>query len=269
MHNPDTAPTPPDFIEKRFRRAPSPACTDRIVSKSIPIVAFGNPTVARIATIGINPSSKEFAIGVKLRTGESARLKCLDDLNVDALNVAPPEVIAEAYRSCCDYFKGPHYYKEWFDMLSPILQAAGASYVDGSACHLDLVQWATKSKWGDVPAEVRQELLKEDVPFLCQLLRNYEYEMLLLNGKSVMDTVAAQLSVAWCCKEPFHFRGRRSTLKFGWYAERTKVIGWSFNPQSHRQGLPVESSELQPIIEFVATCGTCTEAPRHATPNFG
>ena len=43
---------------------------------------------------------------------------------------------------CNGYFqRNP--YRRWFDQFHPVLTACGASYYDGSACHLDLVQWAT------------------------------------------------------------------------------------------------------------------------------
>lgn len=271
MNNPRCADELPDFIEMRLRRAPSPDCADSIVYGSIPVIAFGDPTVARIATVGINPSSMEFLNKGKLLTRESARLKCLDDLGVDELSTAPPEVIVAAYRSCCNYFKGPRYYKGWFDVLAPILQAAGADYLDDSACHLDLVQWATQKKWGSVPAEVQRHLLDEDVPFLCELLRYHQYEMLLLNGRSAMNTVAERLNVKWHHKDSFAFRGRQFQLTFGWYTQHdreTKVIGWSLNPQSHNQGRPVMPMELQPIVDFVAMWGKCSAIPSRAEPDL-
>jgi hypothetical protein len=54
---------------------------------------------------------------------------------------------------CAAYFqRNP--YRRWFDPLDELLRAGvGASFYDGTACHLDLVQWATDPVWGQMSDE--------------------------------------------------------------------------------------------------------------------
>lgn len=69
-------PTVPDYIEQRIRRpVPADSC---VVPGSTPVVAFGDARAATVATLGLNPSRKEFLdeIGVsnELRTALAARV---------------------------------------------------------------------------------------------------------------------------------------------------------------------------------------------------
>jgi hypothetical protein len=47
------------------------------------------------------------------------------------------QVVAESY----EYFRSGRWYRQWFGWLERLVTSSGAgSYLDGSACHLDLVQ---------------------------------------------------------------------------------------------------------------------------------
>jgi hypothetical protein len=48
----------PDYVEQRLRRPPS--SDSMVVAGSTPVIAFGNPGGARVATLGLNPSRQEF-----------------------------------------------------------------------------------------------------------------------------------------------------------------------------------------------------------------
>ena len=138
----------PDYIERRIREPmPTGLC---IVRGSTPVVAFGDAQTAKVATLGLNPSYLEFqhSSGLEL-TGCFRRLATHNSLAVRSLWDAPQSVISQVLSDCNSYFeRNP--YRQWFDQLESILNACGASYYDGSACHLDLVQWATKPTWGQV-----------------------------------------------------------------------------------------------------------------------
>ena len=69
---------------------------------------------------------------------------------------------------------------------------ADASYYDGSACHLDLVQWATQPIWGKIADPgVRRTLLDDGVSHLRAQLARENVRLVLLNGRRVLDQVVA------------------------------------------------------------------------------
>jgi hypothetical protein len=177
----------PNYIEQRLRRLPSDGCG--IVPGSTPVVAFGSPTGARAATLGLNPSRQEFldTNGTEL-IGRLRRFETLSSLGVANLALASDQAIRAALIACDEYFRR-NPYRAWFDQLDVILRATGASYYDGSACHLDLVQWATDPTWNGLSGEVRRRLLEEDSLFFIEQLRRERIGLLLINGIGVIREV--------------------------------------------------------------------------------
>jgi hypothetical protein len=116
--------------------------------------------------------------------GERRRLATHASLGWSNLDAAPLHVISEVLNNCNGYFqRNP--YRRWFDTLEPIVAACGASYYDGTACHLDLVQWATNPIWGKLNSYVHDRLIAEDSAFLASQLQNERMRLLLVNGNSV------------------------------------------------------------------------------------
>jgi hypothetical protein len=114
------------------------------------------------------------------------------------------------------------------------LEACGAAFDDGTACHLDLIQWATDPIWGKRhPKSVRKQLLVEDAPFLAEQLKNERLRLLLVNGMSVIRqrrrTLAPQLEELKPITGYAHVNTR---LFAGTAFDRIRVIGWSTNLQS-------------------------------------
>lgn len=158
-----------DYIIARLRKSPPSNCC--VVSGSTPVLSFGDASMATVATLGLNPSRMEFQNkhGDEL-SGPERRFETLASLGVADLVSASDEVLSRVVRACDAYFsRNP--YKRWFDHLLPMLQAVDASYYDGSACHLDLVQWATDPVWGKIrEPNTRERLLADDAEFLRQQL---------------------------------------------------------------------------------------------------
>jgi len=222
----------PDYIVRRLR-TPAPAnCA--IVSGSTPVIAFGDPRTARVATLGLNPSRREFLDrhGREL-DGPERRLETLRSLRVDNLATAPDNVLERAFESCCRYFEG-NPYRTWFDRLEEVLQRVGASYYDGSACHLDLIQWATDPVWGRLPdAGARSQLLSADGPFLLEQLQREDIRLLLLNGRAVTQHLSELAAVRLSEVQGLDGPGsRRTGLYVGQLPGPVQVIGWSLNLQS-------------------------------------
>jgi hypothetical protein len=91
-----------------------------------------------------------------------------------------------------DYFTGENWYRPWFHWLEALLIGSGAgSYLDGSACHLDLVQWATKPVQRKLSSEVWGRLVQDDLEFLRWQLLMSNVSVVLMNGASVVCWVAA------------------------------------------------------------------------------
>jgi hypothetical protein len=222
----------PEFICDRIRTAP-PADAP-VVSGSTPIVCFGNAENAEIATLSLNPSNKEFVdVNGDELSGENRRLETLGSLGIDSLQRAPDEAVEAIYKECIHYFdRNP--YASWFDQLEAVLDPLDASYYEGSATHLDFVQWATSEKWGDLSSKVKTTLLDEDVPFLRKQLQEGKYEFILLNGREVMNTFAEQFEVDLSVRDRIDRISNNHEVEIctGSLPMGSRVIGWSTSLQS-------------------------------------
>lgn len=233
IHSPTTiARMIPSYIDARIRRPPPQDCF--VVPGSTPVVSFGNAMTATVATLGLNPSRVEFLKddGSEL-VGASRRLATRSSLGTPDLATASPESVAQVLADCDTYFqRNP--YRRWFDQLLPILKGCDASYYDGSACHLDLVQWATDPTWGKLrPASTRRKLLSDDAAFLAEQLRNERLTLLLVNGMGVFRQLKRTIPMVLERNETItgyaHFDCR---LFAGTIFDRVRVVAWTTNLQS-------------------------------------
>jgi hypothetical protein len=173
----------PGYIETRIKQ-PKPDGL-AVVPGSTPVVAFGDVQSATVAALGLNPSRREFLDGHgKELTGAKRRLETLLSPGEDDLAVASADAIRMVFEGCNNYFdRCP--YRKWFDVLEKVLRPLGASYYERTACHLDLVQWATDPTWGKLQPANTQSLIEADLLFLCQQLSRESIRLLLLNGSAV------------------------------------------------------------------------------------
>ena len=206
-----------------------------VVSGSTPVVAFGDPRTASVATLGINPSWREFlADDGSLLCGPKRRLATLAYLQAESTVSLRPDQIRNAIEECAGYFlPGRNPYRRWFDPLDEILRAAlGVSFYDHTACHLDLVQWATRPAWGELPKQAREILLLEGLPHLQCLLRHGSVRTVLLNGRQVVDhAMAARLGELRLSGE-VRINPLRSCSLYMGESDAVTLIGWSTNLQS-------------------------------------
>jgi hypothetical protein len=219
------------FEEMVGRPVPVP----EVVTGSTPVVAFGDPRTATVATLGINPSWREFlAHDGSLLCGPKRRLATLGSLHAESTVSLRPDQIRSAIEECAAYFRlGHNPYRRWFDPLDEILRAAlGVSFYDRTACHLDLVQWATRPAWGELSRHAREILLSEGLPHLQRLLRQGNVRTVLLNGRQVIGHVmAARLGKLRLSGEVRINPMRPCSLYMG-ESGAVKFIGWSTNLQS-------------------------------------
>jgi hypothetical protein len=242
----------PNYIDGRLRQlAPSSL---PVVPGSTPVVAFGDVRNAKFATLGLNPSKREFLdrAGNEL-TGSERRLETLSSLGVTDLASAPSDVIRKVFEGCNGYFQRRPY-RRWFDVLEKILTPLGASYYDGTACHLDLVQWATDPTWGKLRGTHKRSLVEADLSFLRQQLLQEQIRLLLLNGSGVVK--------AYCEGFGCGLAEKVIAGKIGWnlFCGRTargaRVVGWNKNLQGSHG---VSSEDLKAlgaaIIHFLDAYG--------------
>jgi hypothetical protein len=167
-----------------------------IVKYSTPVVAFGYPANAKMVTVGINPSSVEFQTKSKpskvLAEGKK-RLVDSQILGIEDPSSLTQEQAKQVINGCYSYFDKGHNPYDWFDHLNNHINSHfGYSYHDGTAAHLDLVQWATDPVWGNITDEATKvQLLKDDVDFLRYQVNSKKFEVVYLNGKSVFEQLTS------------------------------------------------------------------------------
>ncbi|MFZ2272325.1 RNA polymerase sigma factor [Corynebacterium variabile] len=167
-----------------------------VIPGATPVPFFGNQPGARVATVGINPSSRELLTdqGVEL-DGPRRRFETRQSLGLsDPAAELSDDQVAAVYQRCLHYFNDTTVaYWSWFKQLESIIGplADGASYLDGTACHLDLVQWPTKPVWtGITDVQVREALAERDLEFLLGQLSSPQLEIVYLNGSQVYKVLS-------------------------------------------------------------------------------
>jgi len=242
----------------------SPPSDCGVVRGSTPVVSFGDFTQAKVATIGINPSSKEFmdtsATGTtnqllpegkkRLADYESLGLLSTDPLDDDTAEYTlGAEGAKEIWESCRDYFKGPNAYWSWFSDLETVLSGASVSYKDSSACHLDISPWATDPIFRDLSNAQQGQLLLGEADFLEWQIAKSNIGILVINGATVYESL--KTLPAFRLEEfgeiTYLSGDRKITSKLieGSGPALSTVRGWTLNLQELR----VSRDEKQRIME--------------------
>lgn len=179
---------------------------------------FGDATTARIATVGINPSNREFVgrDGSALSAAEQ-RLPTLYSMGVSRWSHLHAVQIREIVQACRMYFQRKPY-ASWFGVLDRVLAHSDASFYGATpaACHLDLIPYATVRKWGGLPVSEQRALLESTGDALGLLLRELPISVLVLNGQSVV---------------------RRFEFLIGAHLQARVMSGWEL-PRVSRSGVP-------------------------------
>jgi hypothetical protein len=160
-----------------------------VIPWSCPVPSFGDLSRSRLATLGINPSNREFVdTSGKELDGPLRRLHTLKSLGLSRWSDANPRHLQSIVDSCRTYFsRNP--YDRWFKRLDYIISGTKASYYNASAkaCHLDLIPYATACKWTGLSHRQRSSLLAITGDALGLLLRESPVRLLILNGSSVVQ----------------------------------------------------------------------------------
>lgn len=132
-----------------------------------PIPFFGNPATAVVATVGVNPSSGEFAPDRRW---------------------AGVDTPGKWKRRLRDYFKNEVPAHDWFDPWRIGLELLGVSYEAGTAAHLDVSYRPTKAMLTNPQtdrAEFRRMVEKDAAWFFKLLLLCPKLKLLLTFGPIV------------------------------------------------------------------------------------
>ena len=159
-----------------------------VIRWGCPVPSFGNLSGSRVATLGINPSNREFVdqSGNELE-GEYRRFHTLRSLGLDSWSEVDARHLHAILDSCRTYFSG-NPYDRWFKRLDQVISGTMASFYDpdDEACHLDLIPYATGRKWTDLTTQQKSSLLTVAGDTLGLLLRDSPVRILILNGSSVV-----------------------------------------------------------------------------------
>jgi len=213
-----------------------------------PVVSFGNPAVSRVATLGLNPSNLEFVdrVGEQLLEPYN-RFESLGSLRAKSWNDVAQEGVKRIWEACEDYFfRNP--YDQWFKRLDRVLIETGASYytrIGDSACHLDLVPFATASKWSALSQDQRARLIELGAPSLARTLSASDIRVLVLNGATVVrefsrlvaaDSLRPGVDASWTLQEGrvqgISYTGRISEVGGIPLRRELLVLGFNHNIQS-------------------------------------
>lgn len=162
-----------------------------VIPWAAPVPSFGNLSQSKIATLGLNPSNREFVdiAGAEL-DGNNRRFHTLKSLGINRWSDATPKHLKKILESCNCYFEG-NPYDGWFRALDKLIVGVNASYYGlfSTACHLDLVPYATACKWVELTSTQRSTLLNASGDALGLLLRESPVKVLVVNGQSVIENL--------------------------------------------------------------------------------
>ena len=181
-----------EVLSTLIERLDDPASSEtNIIGWGSPVPFFGDLSRSSVATLGLNPSNREFVDveGNELH-GASRRFHSLSSLRLTRWSDAEQEHQELIADYCRSYFlRNP--YDGWFRELNHLISGTGASYYDASAqaCHLDLIPYATACKWTDLTSFQRSTLLALAGDTLGILLRDSPIRLLILNGQTVVDNL--------------------------------------------------------------------------------
>lgn len=252
--------------------SPAVSGTD-VLEWGCPVPSFGDLSVSRVATLGLNPSNREFLdeFGDELQ-GPLRRFHTLKSLGLESWADVDARHLRLILDSCRTYFLG-NPYDRWFRRLDQVVSGARASFYDAScaACHLDLIPYATARKWTDLTAHQRSSLLAVAADTLGLLLRDSPVEVLILNGRSVVERFQDVAGIcleqrqmpAWSLpRQPkpdvggVAYKGLVNTLSGIKLPHEILVLGYNHNLQS---SFGVTNEVVLAIRDWIA--GTVSEAP--------
>ena len=226
-----------------------------VIPLTTPVVSFGNFTTARIATLGINPSSKEFLAGKKLRSSQKKRLVDFESLGKKNESNLTSEEANEVWRGCKEYFSGKNAYWSWFKHFDEILTRIDSGYRSGLSAHLDLSPWATSPIWNKMTASQKSALVNQDPGFLTWQLKESPIRTIIFNGTSVRKALESTKGFHLQVDRTFEYtaggKGQASKFYFGDGPTGELILGWTLNIPSLRVNPAERKNVMKQIGDWV------------------
>jgi hypothetical protein len=162
--------------------------SNEILLDTTPVPFFGNINDSSVASVSLNPSSKEFP-KTNRRLVHLSDLKLSEDFFRTDNNLDDQQV-QNVYSGLINYFNTPYWYSDWFQYpelaLNRGLQAtylkSNSSNLLSKACHTDLSPWATKA-WNNLDKDVQDALILENLKFLNWFLSRENFKIVVLLGR--------------------------------------------------------------------------------------
>ena len=174
-----------------------------IIPWACPVPTFGGLGLSQVATLGLNPSNREFVDphGQELE-GDRRRFHTLGSLGLSRWSEAGIRHLQSILELCENYFL-TNPYDQWFKRLDYLLSGTRYSYYTPMmpACHLDLIPYATACKWTQLNPAQKSFLLNETADTLGLLLEESSIQLLILNGSTVARTFEEISDVAFTVRE--------------------------------------------------------------------
>jgi len=222
---------------------------NNVIPWSSPIPSFGDLSKSKVATLGLNPSNREFVDNKgKELDGTIRRFHTLKSLKIKRWSEVNDSHIQLIANSCEEYFnRNP--YDGWFKSLDSIISGTRASYYDTTikACHLDLVPYATACKWTELTPKQRSLLLDIAGDTLALLLKDSPIRLLILNGVTVVNnlekitglTFEKRVIPSWTLPRKdtdgvkgYSYRGKITEIHGIKLKQSVSILGFNHNIQS-------------------------------------
>jgi hypothetical protein len=203
------------------------------------VLFFGDLLTAKIATVGLNPSRREYTDNQNAELdGPARRFETLASLGAEKRAELTAQQCDRAITTMRAYFDPGKPAYSWFASLGRVVEGMGYQYRAREVAHLDLVQEATDPTWSALlqqnPDEARS-LLDADAPFLRWQIETFPLLALVCNGRTTFDNVVRLTEARIVAQDKI---GRfTSYVALGNSGQRTvAVVGWNI-PLARPTGL--------------------------------
>jgi hypothetical protein len=182
------------MLYERLRRSPSASS----VPGTLPVLFFGDLLGCEVATVGLNPSHREYLTkDGTLLAGAAQRFATIHSLRAEGrLSLSDNQCAVAIERMRGYYDPGRPVYSSWFSALARVVDGFGASFRARSCAHLDLVQESTKPVWSQLERAEREELLERDLPFLEWQIRTFPLRAVICTGATVGLQIRRRLAIS-------------------------------------------------------------------------
>ncbi|WP_123498251.1 hypothetical protein [Pseudomonas frederiksbergensis] len=239
-----------------------------IVEWGSPIPVFGEVKHSSIATLGLNPSNREFMTpdGTEL-TGGLRRFHSLSSLELEEWTDITSLHLEKIWNKCTRYFQD-NPYDGWFKSLDILISGTNSSYYSTlfPACHLDLVPYATHRKWANLSTGQKSKLLQVSGNALGEILRDSPINTIVLNGRTVAENLIrisdavfeVETIPQWSLPRSngkmvagVAYRGSISNVSGVDLGRRIEILGFNHNIQS---SFGVTTQVRKSIQEWITVC---------------